>query len=144
MGQRSSSPQVAHITEIERVLSGQVSTRDDVVVASWKRCVREHGLDPARSKPAYIVPDNQLRAHREQSERLISIARSGLENLFRQVAGQNYVLLLADRAGITVDYFGDPAFEDDLRRAGLYLGADWSEDLVGTCGVGACIATGQR
>ncbi|SDU46072.1 sigma-54-dependent Fis family transcriptional regulator [Stappia sp. ES.058] len=143
MGQRSSSPQVAHITEIERVLSGQVSTRDDVVVASWKRCVREHGLDPARSKPAYIVPDNQLRAHREQSERLISIARSGLENLFRQVAGQNYVLLLADRAGITVDYFGDPAFEDDLRRAGLYLGADWSEDLVGTCGVGACIATGQ-
>ncbi|MBC01610.1 MAG: sigma-54-dependent Fis family transcriptional regulator [Rhodobacteraceae bacterium] len=143
MGQRSSSPQVAHITEIERVLNGQMSTRDDVVVESWKRCVREHGLDPARSQPAYIVPDSQLRAHREQSERLISIARSGIENLFRQVAGQNYVLLLADRAGITVDFFGDPAFEDDLRRAGLYLGADWSEDLVGTCGVGACIATGQ-
>jgi transcriptional regulator of acetoin/glycerol metabolism len=143
MASGSASPQVAHITEIERVLSGQMSTRDDVVVDSWKRCVREHGLDPARSKPAYIVPDSQLREHREQSERLISIARSGLENLFRQVAGQNYVLLLADRAGITVDYFGDPAFEDELRRAGLYLGADWSEDLVGTCGVGACIATGQ-
>jgi len=131
-----------HVSEIEQVLNGAASARDTIVVDSWKRCVNDHGLDPARAQPAYIVPDTRLREHREQSERLISIARSGVEDLFRQVAGQNYVLLLADRAGVTVDFFGDPAFEDELRRAGLYLGADWSEDLAGTCGVGACIATG--
>ncbi|WP_349358953.1 sigma-54-dependent Fis family transcriptional regulator [Stappia sp.] len=132
-----------HVSEIEQVLNGAASARDTIVVDSWKRCVNDHGLDPARAQPAYIVPDTRLREHREQSERLISIARSGVEDLFRQVAGQNYVLLLADRAGVTVDFFGDPAFEDELRRAGLYLGADWSEDLAGTCGVGACIATGE-
>ncbi len=132
-----------HVSEIERAASGGSSSRDALVVESWRRCIDEHGLDPSRSNPALIVPDSQLREHREQSERLIRIARSGLENLFRQVAGQNYVLLLADRQGVTVDYFGDPAFEDELRRAGLYLGADWSEQLAGTCGVGSCIATGQ-
>lgn len=47
---------------------------------------------PARPAEAYIVPETQLREHREQSERLIAIARSGLETLFKQVAGQNYVL----------------------------------------------------
>ena len=53
------------------------------------------------------------------------------------------MLLLADRHGVTVDYFGDPSFEAELRHAGLYLGSEWSEDRAGTCGVGACIVTGQ-
>lgn len=132
-----------HIMEIERVLAGAPSARDDVVVTSWKRCIDTHRLDPTRPAKAYIVPEVQLREHLEQSERLIAIARSGLENLFKQVAGQNYVLLLADAKGVTVDFLGDPKFMEQLRRAGLYLGADWSESRAGTCGVGSCIATGE-
>lgn len=130
-----------HVHEIDRVLNGSPSGRDEVVAQSWRRCVEEYGLDPARPSPAHIVTETQLREHREQSERLIAIARSGLEALFRQIAGQKYVLLLADAKGVTVDYFGDPKFEDELRRAGLYLGSDWSETLAGTCGVGSCIVT---
>ena len=100
-------------------------------------------MDPTRPEPAHIVTDTQLREHQEQSERLIATARSGLRTLFKQVAGENYVLLLADAKGICVDFFGDPRFEDELRQAGLYLGSDWSEDLAGTCGVGSCIVTGE-
>ncbi|WP_296747050.1 sigma-54-dependent Fis family transcriptional regulator [Mesorhizobium sp.] len=132
-----------HIREIEQVLSGVRSVRDDVVVQSWQRCVDTHRLDPAKPTEAYIVPETQLREHREQSERLIAIARSGLETLFRQVAGQNYVLLLADAKGVTVDFLGDPQFMDQLRKAGLYLGSEWSESRTGTCGVGSCIVTGE-
>lgn len=132
-----------HVREIDRVLRGQSTGRDGVVSESWRRCVESYGLDPSRPSPAYIVTEAELRAHREQSERLIAIARSGLDALFRQVAGQNYVLLLADAKGVTVDFFGDRRFEDTLRSAGLYMGADWSEDRAGTCGVGSCIATGE-
>jgi transcriptional regulator of acetoin/glycerol metabolism len=132
-----------HIREIEQVLSGARSVRDDIVVQSWLRCIDKHRLDPARPTEAYIVPDTQLREHREQSERLIAIARSGLETLFKQVAGQNYVLLLADAKGVTVDFLGDPLFMDQLRTAGLYLGSEWSESRTGTCGVGSCIVTGE-
>ncbi|WP_411838164.1 sigma-54-dependent Fis family transcriptional regulator [Paracoccus sp. ME4] len=132
-----------HVQEIDRVLQGHASGRDSVVQASWRRCIEHYGLDPARPSPAHIVTETELRSHREQSERLIAIARSGLGALFRQVAGQNYVLLLADAKGVTVDFFGDGRFQAELRAAGLYLGADWSESLAGTCGVGACIYTGQ-
>ncbi len=131
-----------HVKEIGSVVSGRGSSaRDAVVAQSWLRCVEEYGLDPARPSPAHIVTEARLREHREQSEKLIAIARSGLEALFRQIAGHKYVLLLADAQGVTVDYFGDPQFEDELRQAGLYLGSDWSEDLAGTCGVGSCIVT---
>ncbi|MCO8146682.1 sigma-54-dependent Fis family transcriptional regulator [Rhodovulum tesquicola] len=133
---------IDHVTEIDRVLKGIATGRDGLVAESWRRCVESYGMDPTRAEPAHIVTEAELREHREQAERLISIARSGLQALFRQVAGQNYVLLLADAKGVTVDFFGDPRFEDELRGAGLYLGADWSEDLAGTCGVGSCIVTG--
>lgn len=132
-----------HISEIDRVLNGEETGRDRLVSDSWRRCVEHYGMDPTRPDPAYIVSETRLREHREQSERLIAIARSGLQTLFRQVAGQNYVLLLADAEGVCVDFFGDPRFEDELRQAGLYLGSDWSEDLAGTCGVGSCLVTGE-
>jgi transcriptional regulator of acetoin/glycerol metabolism len=134
---------LSHLSEIDQVLSGRAMGRDAVVAQSWRRCVEQYGMDPAKPSPAHIVTDTRLREHREQSERLIAIARSGLEALFRQIAGQKYVLLLADAKGVTVDYFGDPKFEDELRAAGLHLGSDWSEQLAGTCGVGSCLVTKQ-
>lgn len=130
-----------HVEEIGQVLEGTETGRDSFVSASWRRCVELHGMDPLRSDPAHIVTETELRDHRKQAEWMIATARSGLQSLFRQVAGQNYVLLLTDAKGICVDFFGDDLFVEDLRRAGLYLGSNWSENLAGTCGVGACIVT---
>ncbi|WP_417674144.1 sigma-54-dependent Fis family transcriptional regulator [Roseibium sp.] len=132
-----------HVDEIDRVLRGVETGRDSLVAESWRRCVQTYGMDPSRPDPAHVVTESELREHREQSERLIATARSGLQTLFQQVAGQNYVLLLADAKGVCVDFFGDPRFEDQLRQAGLYLGSNWTEDLAGTSGVGSCIVTGK-
>ncbi|KAG1453449.1 hypothetical protein G6F57_015717 [Rhizopus arrhizus] len=133
----------AHIREIEQVGRGRPTQRDAHVVRSWLRCLDQYQLDPAQACEAYIVPDGRLREHRQQSEALINIARSGLDHLFKQVAGQNYVLLLADRQGVTVEFLGDPLQTDKLRKAGLYLGSEWSEPRAGTCAVGACLETGE-
>ena len=133
----------AHIREIEQVGQGRPTQRDAHVVRSWLRCLDQYRLDPAQACEAYIVPDGRLREHRQQSEALINIARSGLDHLFKQVAGQNYVLLLADRQGVTVEFLGDPLQTDKLRKAGLYLGSEWSEPRAGTCAVGACLETGE-
>ena len=78
-----------HIEEIERVLEGTPTGRDSFVSASWRRCVELYGMDPLRTEPAHIVTETELRAHRKQAEWMISAARSGLQSLFRQVAGQN-------------------------------------------------------
>ena len=139
----STTGKVHHAAEIEHVLEGRQSHRDAAVVNSWIRCVSEYRMDPTQKMRAHIVSPSRLREHRERSERLIHIARNGLSELFRQVAGHDYVLLLADNKGVTVDYFGDTRFEGELRNAGLYLGSEWSESRAGTCGVGSCIVTGE-
>ncbi len=132
-----------HVREIERVGRGSDTGRDAIVVDSWRRCLETYQLDPAQAREAVIVSQTRLREHRQQSEDLVHIARSGLERLYRQVAEQNYVLLLSDRQGVTVEFLGDPSFNNNLRKAGLYLGSEWSEPRAGTCAVGACIATGE-
>ncbi|TCL67156.1 sigma-54-dependent Fis family transcriptional regulator [Rhizobium sp. BK251] len=134
---------LSHIREIERVALGDASARDASVVDSWLRCLNDYKLDPAIAQEAYIVPEAKLREHREQAEELIRIGRSGLEALFNQVVEQNYVLLLSDARGVTVDFMGDPTFDNQLRKAGLYLGSEWSENRAGTCAVGACIVAGE-
>ena len=132
-----------HIKEIERVGQGSDTGRDAIVIDSWRRCLDTYQLDPSKAREAVIVSETRLREHRQQAEDLIHIARSGLERLYRQVAEQNYVLLLSDRQGVTVEFLGDPSFNNNLRKAGLYLGSEWSEPRAGTCAVGACIATGE-
>jgi len=125
----------SHVQEIESFglgLNRGAPARDAAVLRSWQRCIERHRLDPAATCEAYIVPEGQLRVHREESEPLIRIARSGLERLYQQLAGLQYVLLLADRHGITVDFLGHEGDADALRRAGLYLGSDWREDRAGT------------
>lgn len=132
-----------HIKEIEAALQGVPSLRDPDVIASWRRCIDQHKLDPGTRQAAHVVTASRLREHRQEAERLVHIARGGLDHLFKQVAGQRYVLLLTDRHGVAVDYFGDRQFEQELQQAGLYLGAHWAEDLSGTSAVGACIEAGK-
>ena len=122
---------------------GRASKRDPWVVDSWLRCLHDYRLDPTRACEAYILPETDLRSHRQQSEELIAIARSGLEALYHQIAAQNYILLLGDRSGVAVEFLGNPDFARPLQKAGLYLGAEWSEPRAGTCAIGACVATGE-
>ena len=133
--------QAAHIDELVRVAVGQASARDAIIHQSWVRCVSEHKLDPVILREACIVTSGRLREHRDAMDEFLHTARFGLEMLYRQISGLGYVLLLTDAKGITVDFIGDPTFNNTLRKAGLYLGADWNEPHAGTCAVGTCIAT---
>lgn len=140
--------QRAHIATVMQVadlgVQAQSALRHEQVIRdSWHRCVHEHQLDPTRMQEAVILPQGQLREHQDQMEAFIHIARHGLETLYQQVAGLGYVVLLTDARGVTVDFIGDLQIEPSLRKAGLYLGADWSEQHAGTCGVGTCISTGE-
>lgn len=119
------------------------AAHEQVIRDSWHRCVHQHGLDPTRMQEAIILPQARLREHQDEMEALLQIARHGLEELYTKVAGLGYVVLLTDARGVTVDFLGDLVFEPSLRKAGLYLGADWSENNAGTCGVGTCISTGD-
>jgi transcriptional regulator of acetoin/glycerol metabolism len=142
------SSQHQHIATVMQVAADGAGAQaaaghEQVIRDSWHRCVHEHRLDPTRMQEAVILPQARLREHQDQMEALLQIARHGLEALYSKVAGLGYVVLLTDARGVTVDFLGDLVFEPSLRKAGLYLGADWSEQHAGTCGVGTCISTGE-
>ena len=137
-----------HIVEIEHVVLGLdgragILRRDAAVKASWRPCVENHRLKPGRGHEVHILPQHRLREHQERTEQLIRMSRSALEGLYRLIGAHGYILVLADPSGVAVDYIGDPTFENQLRKAGLFLGAEWSEARAGTCGVGSCIVTGE-
>lgn len=142
------SDQRNHINVVMKVAERGIEVQDamrheTIIRESWFRCVQKHRLDPTRMQEAVILPAQRVREHQEQIEQFLHIARHGLEALYHQVAGLGYVVLLTDAKGVTVDFIGDLRLDFSLRKAGLYLGADWSEENAGTCGVGTCITTGQ-
>ncbi len=142
------SQQQEHIATVMHVAERGIGAplaqdHDEVIRASWARCVHEHRLDPTRMQEAVILPQTELREHQDRIEAFLHIARHGLETLYQQVAGMGYCVLLTDARGVTVDFIGDLHLDGNLRKAGLYLGSDWSEHHAGTCGVGTCISTGE-
>ena len=132
-----------HADEIHSVSEGVTSGRDADVVESWLRCLKIHKLNPEDAKPALIHTQSRIRLHQQELEEFTRRARFGLEDLYSRVTGMGYVLLLTDSKGVTVDFIGDEKVDRELKRAGLYIGSEWSEATAGTCGVGACLATGE-
>lgn len=141
------SIQMQHIDRILSAVEEFDADSDDeasnLIRRSWRRCVNDYGLDPARAPAARIVPSQQLRQHREQIEEFLRVARAGMEQMYKRISGSDYVLLLSDAEGITVDYIGPDWPTQEFKAAGLYLGADWSETYAGTCAVGTCLVEQQ-
>ena len=117
--------------------------QERIIRESWLRCVHDHKLDPTRMQEAIILPNNEVREHQDQLDDFLHIARHGVQTLYQQVAGLGYAILLTDSHGVTVDFIGDIQLDPSLRKAGLYLGANWNERHVGTNGVGTCISTAE-
>ncbi len=137
-----SNLQSRHIDNVIAVGMGggaPVSGPEGLFHKSWARCLKQHGLDPTRPTPARILPSMEVREHQQRMDGFLRVARAGMEELYRRVADLGYMTLLTDADGITVEYIGNPATEQQLKAAGLYLGADWNESHAGTCGVGTCL-----
>lgn len=143
---RLASVQRQHIEHIFQLGEGQEIPQlpaQATIRRSWLRCLNEYRLDPTQPRPARVVPQQTLIEHRESVDELLHVARAGVDQLYGQIAQLGYVLLLTDHRGITVEFRGNPNENLQLRKAGLYLGADWDERFAGTCAVGTCLYDGQ-
>ncbi|PAU76142.1 sigma-54-dependent Fis family transcriptional regulator [Halomonas salipaludis] len=135
-----------HIETLVRLSEGHTADLSgcrEVIRRSWERCVGEYRLDPGRPRPVRVLTQQALKEHQDSVDELLHVARAGVDQLYAQIAPLGYVLLLTDRRGITVDFRGQTTQAPALRRAGLYLGADWDERYAGTCAVGTCVHEAQ-
>jgi len=109
------------------------------IVASWRRCLEHYKLDPERQADTRILTRGELRGAREKLDDLLALSDPILNELYGQVGGLGYVVLLTDREGVTLN----ARTQEDVRsyqKWGLWTGSVWSEDFEGTNGVGLCLA----
>lgn len=115
------------------------SNVENQILASWKRCVAEYQLDPDTPPEARFVSREELGQRREHCGGLVEIAQAEMTNLFQQVAGTGYSILLTDPDGVVLKYVGDPIFTSAAASTGLQAGAIWHEQFQGTNGIGTCL-----
>jgi transcriptional regulator of acetoin/glycerol metabolism len=114
---------------------------DPLVASSWARCVKEYGIEP-RVRGAHAVLDGSALKERQQRlGEMLRVAHAEMENLYEQIAGSGYAVILTDAQGTILSAVTDPALKREFRQAGLWLGAVWDERHEGTNGIGTCIAT---
>jgi sigma-54 dependent transcriptional regulator, acetoin dehydrogenase operon transcriptional activator AcoR len=112
---------------------------DLLVRRSWQRCTTHHGLEPYHTPPPSVLSQAELKEVCARAGDLIHIARFEIDRLFTHIGCNDYVVLLTDMQGITVDFRCSPVLRSDARKSGLHLGAIWSEAEQGTNGIGTCV-----
>jgi transcriptional regulator of acetoin/glycerol metabolism len=109
------------------------------VTQSWIRCLDEYRLDPGSCAEPEVVSAAELKERQERLADVQAVAKVEMSNLYQQLAGSGYAIMLTDREGVLLNYFGDPAFTHAASRTGLMPGAVWSERAQGTNGMGTCL-----
>ncbi len=134
-----------HAANVARVVRGVASGAEGCAIsaaigASWRRCLIDYALDPARDLEPFVLDGRTLQEHRSRHEHLIQVASAEIDWLYDHIAMSGCALLLTDAGGIVLYEKADPGVLAKYRAAGLQLGADWSELRQGTNGMGTCIA----
>ncbi|HEX8587620.1 sigma-54-dependent Fis family transcriptional regulator [Pseudomonas sp.] len=115
---------------------------DPPIARSWLRCLEDYHLDPAQATPTTVLEHARVLESREQLQQVLTIAGGEMHSLHRQLAGGSAVLL-TDAHGIILNCVTEPGDRRIFERAGLWLGADWSEAREGTNGIGTCLVERQ-
>jgi transcriptional regulator of acetoin/glycerol metabolism len=115
------------------------TTTSNRIARSWIRCLQEYKLDPGACNDPEVVSSADLRQRQEQLADIQAVAKVEMANLYQQLAGSGYAIILTDHDGVLLNYFGDPAFTHAASKTGLMPGAVWSERAQGTNGMGTCL-----
>jgi len=110
------------------------------VGVSWRRCLTQFNLDPARDYQPTVMDPDHLKDLQAENADLVQIARAEMDSLYEQICGSGYALLLADTSGVILCEKVDPTLRKMFVKAGLIVGAQWSERCQGTNGIGTCAA----
>ncbi|KIH81594.1 sigma-54-dependent Fis family transcriptional regulator [Pseudomonas batumici] len=116
---------------------------DPSIARSWLRCLEDYHLDPSLSIAPTVLEHGRLLESRERLRQVLQIAGNEMTSLHQQLSGAGHAVLLTDARGVILNCVTAPAERKIFERAGLWLGADWSEACEGTNGIGTCLVERQ-
>lgn len=130
----------AHVQEVLRSVESPAAAAQSRVVASWRRSLLHHGLDPAARREPVLLNNFRLSEHTKRAAKLLTHASPKLDHLFSLVQGSDCSVALSDADGVVIDQRCKQDNESEFQDLGLWVGTDWSEASEGTNGIGTCIA----
>ncbi|MEO3974313.1 GAF domain-containing protein [Streptomyces sp. CAU 1734] len=125
----------------EAALSGRrppVGPRADIA-DSWRRLLRD-GVDPERIRPVGLLPLQEIERRRYDSalREVLPVLRDGLVSI---AEAAQHVMIVADAEGRLLWREGKTAVLRKADAHGFVLGADLSEEFMGTNAVGTSLVT---
>ena len=132
-----------HAQQVLTVAHGRDPSSDPSIARSWLRCLEDYHLDPAQTLAPTVLEHGRLLESRERLQHVLHIAGSEMNSLHQQLSGAGHAVLLTDARGVILNCVTAPSERTIFERAGLWLGADWSEACEGTNGIGTCLVERQ-
>jgi transcriptional regulator of acetoin/glycerol metabolism len=111
----------------------------EAILASWRRS-RDYGVDPFLMRVSHTLKGEKLVALLKQNETLIEICKPFMEILYSYVNGSGFSVVLFDATAHLLSVIGDDDIIRDHLRGGYVAGSCWSEQSMGTNGVGTALA----
>ena len=131
---------IQHAEQVYSAAHQKSAAASSPVIASWRRCMTMHRLQPEERREPVRLSEAEFRAAFEASSRLVAEARDELDRLFLTVGKAGCCLLLTDRHGIALERRGARADDGEFHELGLWTGAVWTEASMGTNGIGTALA----
>lgn len=135
-----------HAQQVHTIAHGEAGEggSDPAIARSWLRCLEEHHLDPTLIEAPVVLEHGRLLESRERLRQVLKIADSEMNSLHQQLSGAGHAVLLTDARGVILNCVSAPTERRIFERAGLWLGADWSEAREGTNGIGTCWSSARH
>ncbi|MNG98868.1 Acetoin catabolism regulatory protein [compost metagenome] len=134
-----------HAQQVHTVARGEAGEAgsDPSIARSWLRCLEDYHLDPSVIEAPVVLEHGRLLESRERLRQVLKIADTEMNSLHQQLSGAGHAVLLTDARGVILNCITASAERRSFERAGLWLGADWSEAREGTNGIGTCLVERQ-
>ncbi|MEV4432319.1 GAF domain-containing protein [Streptomyces sp. NPDC049555] len=123
----------------EATLAGQAppARPRPLIGESWHR-VRRHGVDPETGRPAAPIGPDEIE-HRRHTSQLAGLLPQVREGLRETVDAVHHLIVVADADGRLLWREGTAAVRRSADRLGFEVGAAWTEEQVGTNGIGLAL-----
>ena len=109
---------------------------------SWHRCA-DGGIDAAQGEAPMAVEREEIETLSRVGTDLLMAARRTFASIGSLLEGTGAMLVLADQDGVLIEAIGDRRTLFDGMDIHLAVGGKWTEDVVGTNGIGTALWAGE-
>ncbi len=105
------------------------------ILASWKRC-RAWGIDPYLRKTNKVMEGEKLQQRLREKYPLLQVVKPYMQNIYNIVEGSGFIIFLSDNDATVLHVVGEEKVLEEYKSdSNFQVGANWSEDCVGTTAV---------